>query len=152
MSLWCELLHEIAGFGFCCCISLGILAVRACTLPCWGCASVWVLGVTRRTVTLSEMGTGQPCTKAASIFMRWLKFLQLKTSHTLVESLVWGFFGLKIYSKLYILIRIKKTVLHSFTRLWKIRLVFGKWGVQIWPLYQVFWPLNYPWIWGSDLI
>lgn len=54
---------------------------------------------------------------AASIFIRWLKFLQLKTSHPLVESLVLGFFGLKICSKLCIFTRIKKAVLHSFTRM-----------------------------------
>lgn len=52
---------------------------------------------------LLETGTGQRCTKAASIFIRWLKFLQLKTSHPVVESLVLDFFWVKnMFKTLYL--------------------------------------------------
>lgn len=52
---------------------------------------------------------------AASTFIRWLKFLQLKTSHPLVEFFVLGFFGLKICSKFYIFTRIKKASFFHMT-------------------------------------
>lgn len=96
-SLWCELLYQVTISGFCCCISLGILAVWACSRfladvlpPCWFCVLHW------KQLCFQKNGT---FCAVASVCITWLKFLQLKTIHSLHESMtVVGFFWLKTCS------------------------------------------------------